>query len=252
MSGLADFQLAFASAIDRGGRRADPLESQPGFAVYRNTTPNALIDTLHANFPVTAQIVGDEAFEAAAFDFARRHPPAHPVLLDYGAGFADFLAAQSWIEDVPYLADVARLERMWTEAHLAADPVPLTIADLVALGADGWMALRLPIHPAARFAWLPTPAMTIWQAHCAEGGFESLAPEWRAEGALFTRPEAEVRSLPIVGPAQRLLLGLRLGESVRDASAAVARIYPDADFPQLFADLVASGAFSLPPHLERK
>jgi hypothetical protein len=79
MAALADFQLAFASAIDRnGGRarggRADRLEAQPGFAVYRNITPEGLIGALRGNYPVTGEIVGDEAFDALAFDYARRHP----------------------------------------------------------------------------------------------------------------------------------------------------------------------------------
>jgi hypothetical protein len=251
MSGLADFQLAFASAISRRGGRTDPLESQPGFAVYRNTTPDALIETLRANYPVTAEIVGGEAFEALAFDFGRRHPPADPILLRYGGGFADFLAAQRWIEELPYLPDVARLERLWTESHLAGDAAPLRMADLAALGTDGCMSLRLPLHPAARFAWLPTPAMTIWQAHRSEGGFDTLAPEWRGEGALFTRPDAEVRPMKIDAPAHRLLFGLRLGETFGEASAAVARVYPEANFPPLVTALVSSGAFALPPHLER-
>ena len=256
MGALGDFQLAFASAIDRSGRGlragpADRLESQPGFAVYRNTTPNALIEALGGNYPVVAEIVGAEAFEALAFDYSRRHPTSDPVLLRYGDRFADFVATQPWIGELPYLPDVARIERLWTEAHLAADAPPLGLADLAELGADGLMALRLTLQPAARFAWLSTPAMTIWQAHQKEDGFETLEPEWRAEGALLTRPNHEVRALEIDAAAHRLLSGLRLGESVRDAAAAVARLCPQADFPQLFTALALNGAFARPPCLER-
>ena len=120
---LADFQLAFAAAMGRSGGGA--LERQPGFAVYRNTTPNALIETLRAGYPVTAQLVGDEAFAILALDFARRRPPAHPVLLDYGSGFPNFLSAQPWIaEELPYLPDVAEIERLRAEAHVAACLAP--------------------------------------------------------------------------------------------------------------------------------
>jgi hypothetical protein len=256
MGALADFQLAFASAIDRDGgrariRRADPMEAQPGFEVYRNTTPQALIEALRGNYPVTVQIVGDEAFDALAFVFGRRHPPSDPILLKYGERFADFLAAQAWIEEVPYVPDVARLERLWTEAHLAADAAPLTAADLAALGADNWMAMRLALHPATRTIWLSTPAMTIWQAHLAEGGFDTLAPEWRAEGALLTRPADEVRAVPIDAPAHRLITGLRMGESFGAAAAAATRLYPEADIAALFTFFVASGALARPRQRER-
>jgi hypothetical protein len=256
MGALGDFQLVFASAIDRSGGSlrpgpADRLEAQPGFAVYRNTTPNALIEALRGNYPVVGEIVDADAFEALAFGYSRRHPPSDPVLLGYGERFADFVATQPWIDELPYLPDVARIERLWTEAHLAADAPPLGMTDLAALGADGWMDLRLSLHPAARFAWLSTPAMTIWQAHQKEAGFETLEPAWRPEGALLTRPTYEVRALEIDAPAHRLLAGLRLGESVREAAAAVARLYPQADFSQLFTALVLHGAFARPSCLER-
>lgn len=246
---LADFQLAFAAALGRSGGGA--LERQPGFAVYRNTTPNALIETLRAGYPVTAQLIGDEAFAILAMDFARRRPPAHPVLLDYGSGFPDFLAAQPWIaEELPYLPDVAEIERLRAEAHVAADGIALTLADLARLGAETWPSLRLPLHPAARFAWLRTPALTIWDAHQHDDQGE-IAPDWRAEGALIARPLDAVTTTAIDAPAHRFLAGLRLGETVGRAAGAVASLYPDADIAGLFSTLTQQGAFARPPALER-
>ncbi len=250
MPDLATFQLAFASALDRATRRG-ALERQPGFAVYRNTCVIGLIEALRAAYPVTAEIVGPEAFDALAFDFSRAHPPKSPVLADYGAAFASFLGEQPWTSELPYLAGVAELERLATEAHLAPDADPLDLGDLARIGMSGLMALRLPLHPAARFAWLRSPAMTIWLAHRDHDGFDTLAPEWRAEGALFTRPRDAVEAALIDAPAHRLLSGLRLGESVGQSAAAVADIYPETDFSELFASLVTSGAFLKPPFFER-
>lgn len=250
MPELADFQLAFASSLRRrGAPRPGSLEAQPGFAVYRNTTPNALLEALGAAYPVARQILGEAAFDELALDFARTSPPRDPVLAGYGGGFADFLAGQPWIGELPYLADVARIERMRTEAHIAADARALSLTDLGALGADGWMTLRLPLHPATRFLWMRVPALTIWKAHV--DGFDRLEPAWQAEGALVTRPISEVVVGPIGAPAHRLLFGLRLGESVGEAAAAVAKLYPESDFPALFAELVTSGAFAVPTRLER-
>lgn len=246
---LADFQLAFAAAMGRSGGGA--LERQPGFAVYRNTTPNALVEALRAGYPVVAQLVGDEAFAILALDFARRRPPTHPVLLDYGAGFPHFLAAQPWIaEELPYLPDVAEIERLRSEAHVAADGAMLDLADLAQLGTESWSTLRLPLHPTARFAWLRTPALSIWEAHQHHDQGE-IAPEWRAEGALAARPIDAVTTSAIDAPAHRFLAGLRLGETVGRAAGAVATLYPDADIAGLFSTLTQQGAFARPPALER-
>lgn len=246
---LSDFQLAFAAAMGRSG--GGTLERQPGFAVYRNTTPNALIEALRAGYPVTAQLVGDEAFAILALDFSRRRPPADPVLLHYGSGFPHFLSAQPWIADeLSYLADVAEIERLRSEAHIAADGAVLSLADLARLGTESWPSLRLPLHPAARFAWLRTPALSIWEAHQRAGQGE-IAPEWRAEGALIARPLDAVTTTAIDAPAHRFLAGLRLGETVGRAAGAVASLYPDADISGLFSTLTQQGAFARPPALER-
>jgi hypothetical protein len=248
MADLADFQLAFAAAIGRTGRRG-ALERQPGFAVYRNTGPSALIGALRGNYPVVAEIIGDEGFNQVALAFARHRPPTDPVLIGYGGRFADFLAEQPFASEIPYLADVACIERLRTEAHIAAEAPILDFRDLARIGEPGWADLRLELHPAARFDWLSTPALTIWQAH--RQGFETLAPEWRAEGVLVTRSADAIEVLPISAPEHRMLFGLRIRETIGQAAAATAGVYPTADIASIFAKLVNCGAFRRPLHLER-
>ncbi len=247
MLDLATFQLAFAAAMARTGCHGS-LERQPGFSVYRNTAPNALIEVLRGSYPVVAEILGD-AFTGVALAFVRAHPPVDPVLIRYGAGFGDFLAQQPELADLPYLPGVAAIERAQGEAQDAADAEPLAWSDLDGIGEAAWGILRLPLHPATRFAWLTTPAVTIWQAH--RDGFQTLAPEWRPEGALIVRPYAEVALLPIDAALHRLLFGLMLRESVGQAAAATATIYPDCDLAGMLATLVNSGALAKPQHLER-
>ena len=249
MPDLATFPLAFASAIDRTGRRSS-LERQPGFAVYRNTAPSALLGTLAGSYPVTAEILGAALFEDAAIAFIRRHPPKDAVLVGYGAGFAEFLEEQDWAADLPYLPGVASIERLCAEAQDAADAPALGWTELQGIAPADWESLRLPLHPACRFAWLSAPALTIWQAH--RDGFETLEPEWRAEGVLITRPDADVLVEAIDAPAHRMLFGLLLRESAGQAAAATATTYPEADIASVFATLVNSGAFGVPPSLERK
>lgn len=250
MPDLADFQLAFAAAMGRTAPRG-ALERQPGFAVYRNTAPVALIETLRANYPVVAELLGGALFGETAFQFVRAHPATDPVLLGYGASFPTFLAARDWIGELPYMPDVAAIERLRTEAHGAADLPVLTLANLAALGTDHWQGLRLRPHPATRIAWLPTPALTIWRAHHETPDFRTLAPEWRAEGVLVTRPGGVLQVHEIDAPAHRMIFGLRLGETAGEAAAATASTYPGADIASAFAILVNAGALARPQSLER-
>lgn len=249
MPDLATFQQAFSAAMTRSESRG-AFERQPGFAVYRNTSPSALIAALAAAYPVTAEILGDALFERAALGFIAHHPPRDPVLLGYGAGLAEFMQEQGWSARIPYLPDVARLERLRAEALDSADAPLLGWANLEGVRTEDWTSLRLALHPACRFVWLSTPAVTIWQAH--HDGFETLEPEWRAEGALVTRAGAGILVQAIDAPTHRMLFGLMLRETAGEAAAATAATYPAADIAGVFATLVNSGALAVPSSLERK
>ncbi len=227
---LPQFQRSFAAALDRPASGA--------MAVYRNTVLHGAVEALRANYPVVEQVVGSEMFDAIAVDFASECPPRRPVLALYGERFAGWIEGQPWAADLPYLADLARVERMRIESLMAADAEPIAAAEL----RDG----EVELHPALRFAWLATPAMSIWLAHQRPVGSE-LTPDWKAEGALFARPSAHVMHSPRIGrAAHRLLSGIRVGETLAEAIAAAARLYPDEDCPALVTSLVNLGAFVAP------
>jgi hypothetical protein len=107
----------------------------------------------------------------------------------------------------------------------------------------------LPLHPAVRFAWLSTPTFTIWRAHV--DGFETLEPDWRAEGALFARPFDAVHAAPLGETAFLLLDQLRLGRTLGKSAAMVAASHPEVEFGELLYGLVARGVFAEPPLQER-
>lgn len=221
---LFAFQREFGAALDRPATGA--------MAVYRNTVFHGAAEALRANYPVIEQILGQEMFDQVAVDFASVCPPASPVLALYGEGFADWLTHQDWVGDLPYLPDVARVERL----HVLALFAP-----------DSGMPTAMPrLHPSVQFTWVSTPAMSIWLAHQQSVGGQ-IAPEWKPEGALFARPSPFVmHALRIGRAAHRMLSGIRLGETVSAATAAAARLYPDEDCPAVFASLVNLGLFAGP------
>ncbi|MEW5882052.1 MAG: DNA-binding domain-containing protein [Pseudomonadota bacterium] len=239
--------LAAAPAVERGDAAADAvarLAAQPGFAVYRNTVLRGCIDALQANFPAVARLVGDEWFRAAAAVFARASLPAHPTLLDYGAGFSDFLARFEPAAELPYLAEVARLDRLWTEAHVAADAPPLDPAELAALSVAELSRTALRVHPAARWFESDTlPVYTIWRRNRYDDA-ECGEIEWRGEGALLTRPHGEVLHGGLDAAGVAFVAACARGASIAVAvSHALARD-PRVDLAALTHRLLQAGAFS--------
>jgi hypothetical protein len=233
VSELKKFQSEFASALMADGQGAPSFGSQ-AFAVYRNTSARGAVEALRASYPTVDMLVGEEMFTQVALDYRKERPPATPVLSDYGADFAVFLSRQPWTCELPYLADVARLDWLWLDAFLAPDAgsLPKAVAGNTAI----------TLHPAARFAWLATPAMTIWQAHRDPWSMEELDPDWIEEGALFTRPGRCVRAELIDAAFHRLLMACVLPATVTDITETVAAAYPQSDIPKLLQRGVASGA----------
>ena len=151
---LTAFQDGFSAALLGRAAQApwlSALESQPGFAVYRNTVLKGCIDALQANYRTVCQLVGEDWFRAAAGVYAQAQPPRDGLLMNYGAGFGDFLASFAPAADLPYLPAIARLDRCWTECHLAADATAVDRGWLVQQAPDTLPRVQLRPHPAARW-----------------------------------------------------------------------------------------------------
>jgi hypothetical protein len=251
---LAAFQDAFAHALfaapEDAGSGMARLVAQPAFAVYRNTVTKSCVDTLHANFPAVARLVGDDWFRAAAAVYVARERPREASLLAYGAGFPAFLASFPPAADVPYLADVARVDRIWTESHVAADAPSLRALDLVGIDTGVLARSVLAVHPAARWAWFPhAPICTFWSANRYETTMEPAMP-WRGQGVLLTRPADVVEWTEIDLAACSLLDACAAGRSVEDAMQAALGADGDANVARVVAALLNAGAASrlVAPH----
>ena len=237
----AEFQRSFAQAI---AAKMPPRGMPPAFAVYRNTWLKGLLDALDANFPTVAMILGPEGFKAVGLEYARDHPADTPVLALYGRDFPDFLAVHPAGRELPYLRDVAALERLWTECFFAADAPALRPKDYASLRPAEMLGLHPRLHPAARFARFETPAVTIWQAHRSEGEFEEIEPEWGAERALVSRSDAAVTVTLLDEATYKMLIEIRSGRALGSAIAAAADAYPGSDLSGGVTTIIERGALT--------
>src|SRR5205807_5231062 len=124
-------------------RRPDPAAR---LRIYRNHAFATLGAVLEGTFPVVCRLVDKRFFAYAAHEYLREHPPHSRCLVEYGAGFADFLAGFGPCRRLPYLADVARFEWALNIAATVREATPLQAEILAAIPA-GWaayVAFRLP------------------------------------------------------------------------------------------------------------
>ncbi len=228
-----------AEAVPAGvnGRRA--VTDTRRFAVYRNNVHVSLVEALSKRYPVVARLVGDDFFRGMARVYVASRKPASPLLIHYGADFPEFIAGFAPAATIPYLPDVARLESAWLEAYHAADAVPLGIAALLALPAEGLPGLRLVPHPATRLVVSRLPVGSIWSAHRSD----PVQPigHARPETVLLVRPVADVGVTVLPAGDTGFVTALLSGKSVAEAAALAG---PETAPAQVLAGLVGLGAFT--------
>jgi hypothetical protein len=246
LGALGGFQDAFAAALldpDGACGTVRALALQPGFAVYRNTVVKGCIDALQANFPTVTALVGEEWLRAAAAVHVREALPPTPLLLEYGERFPAFLDGFEPARALPYLGDVARCDRLWTEAHLARDEAPLAAAAVVALDRATLGTARLRLHAAARWVWFETtPAAAIWGASREQLPLEDI--DWQPGGVLITRPHDTVRWTALDRAGCTFLDACAAGMTVSEAVALALDANPDADLAALMAQILDIGTFT--------
>lgn len=244
ISSFAQRQAAFASAVLDPGKPVpaglvgpDGLPSARRFAVYRNNVVVGLIETLKAAFPATSRLVGDEFFSAMARFYVMREPPASPIMLDYGASFPAFIGGFEPAGGVPYLEDVARLERAWVEAYHAAEALPLDPALLSRIKPEDMASVCLDLHPSVRIVRSAFPVVAIWQVNVGEGDAAGIQLDG-GHDALVARPDSEVavRSLPI--GAAVFLQSLQSGAAIINAMKAALSDSPGFDLSRALAGIM--------------
>lgn len=239
VSGLLDPERDPPAFITGPGGKA----ATKRYAVYRNNVTVSLINALAATFPATQRITGVDFFRAMARAHVRATPPTSPLLFEYGRDFADFTDRYEPARSMPWLADVARLERAWLDAYHAADDKPLSPGALAAIPAEQMTNVVLVPHPAAHVLRSRYSAVTIFAANRVEAPMPRIDAS-KAEDALITRPNLEVavRVLPPGGAVflSQLLAGAPLGAAADTAFVSE----PDFDLAANIAGMIEAGVFT--------
>ena len=97
---LLELQLQLRQALLGGNAselvaaiRGDGLAPSARLAIYRHHAVATLSAVLKGTFPVVCRLVDERFFAYAAHEYLREHPPHSRCIVEYGADFADFLAA---------------------------------------------------------------------------------------------------------------------------------------------------------------
>ncbi|NWA05139.1 HvfC/BufC N-terminal domain-containing protein [Pseudomonas gingeri] len=219
---------------------ADPASR---FAVYRNNVQSSLSNALADSYPVVMQLVGEAFFRAMAGVYVQHCPPASPILNHYGQDFGDFIQDFAPAASVPYLADVARLERLRINAYHAADATPVSPEQLGHYLADpeSLITLRMHLHPSLAVLDSAHAVVSLWQAHQGEGRLEQIDPT-RGEAALILRQHWQVEVFRIDSGTLAFIRSLQNDAPLAQAIAGACEAGAGFDPSQALALLIRHSA----------
>jgi hypothetical protein len=216
--------------------------AQKRFNVYRNNVTYSLKSALGEIFPSVLKCCGEDRFSHVSSLYVRDHPPTSRLLFEYGGKFGDFLDTfEPARQQMPWLADLARLERAWLDAWHSADETPLASESLSTFAPEDMERLVFAPHSAmmvleSRFA--------IYDLFLAARNDQDIAAvELRnPQSVLVTRPrfDVELRLLPLGGAT--FFTALQAGMTLGDAAGAALAEAGDFDLASAIAALLAAGA----------
>ena len=231
------FRAALGGAPLPPGLIADQPDAARRLAVYRNNVAVSLAQALAARFPVIQRLVGPAFFAPLARAYLAQDPPRSPVLAEWGAGFAAFLAGFPPLAAWPYMADVARIEEARGRAFHAADAAPLAPAALSPAALEGADPgrLRLALHPSVTLLRLDHPAVAIWAAN-QPGATPAPLPQGPQIALILRDPAFDV-PVEAIEPADAALI-----EALQQGAPLARAVPPGHDPTPRLVALMRQGA----------
>ncbi len=207
------------------------------FSVYRNNVAVSLKEALETGFPATARLLGPTNFETLAQGYLRARPPQSPLMMLFGEGFADYIAAIPALKSLGYLPDVAQLEYAMRQSYHAGDAAPLDPAKLAALPPEALNKARLSFAPAVRLVLSDWPIHAIRQKALEE---DAPNPPGTAQPVLITRPDYDPVPHPLALEQAVLIAALMDGATLSRALTQA----PRADLGAVLSLLLAQSALT--------
>lgn len=85
-------------------------EFEARLSIYKNNYYASLIEAMEASFETVYKLVGEDFFKALCKAYLQAHPPQNPIVILLGENFPGFITSFPHTQQIPYLADVAKLD----------------------------------------------------------------------------------------------------------------------------------------------
>jgi len=170
MLSLHEMQTGFAAALfDPSASRqaprirADGISPAVRLGFYRTNVFENYRKALRLTYPAVEKLVGAGFFGRLAEEYIRQYPSHSGDVGRQGEQFAEFLRHHACAEQLPYLADVARLEWCIEESFNEQDAQSLPLQRFASVPEEHYQHLRFLLAPSCRLMSSDFPVNHIWE-----------------------------------------------------------------------------------------
>lgn len=251
MHALPEIQARFYAAImaGAGGDDAavlavleeDARRGRRRLAAYRRGIFGNLCNALAATYPVVARVVGLPFFREAARRYILVNPSMSGDLNEYGEGFAAFFETYPYAAELPYLADVARLEWLLQTTAQAADSGPADLSWLAGIPAERYGELVFELAPACARMDSVWPVDAIWRVNQDAHGEDMEVDFSQGSRVLLRRDQGRAAPEPLSAAEAAFIDALACGMPLAAAAASALQEEAGFDFGPRLQEWLASG-----------
>lgn len=160
--------------------------------VYATGLVARATEAIENDFPALARVLGPGPLRSLVGRYTRRFPPHSHDLGRIGDHLADFLASDALAGELPFLADLTRLEWAVAESFVSRDEPALRWDDLAHLGAEAVAEAPLRLHRSARLVLSEWPVHDIWSCRKKPASEVDIAMVGRPSRVLVARRGLDV------------------------------------------------------------
>lgn len=216
------------------------IANEDRIRVYQDNVLINLYNSLKNKYPNICKLVDERFFRYAVDEYLKLYRPASGDLDMFGESFCDFIGHFPPAKNVPYLADIARLEWELHRAYFAADHDPLDRKQLAAIAPEQLGDVRFILHPSVSIIVSRYPIDRIWAFVQGEGE-EAVDLETGGADMLVVRLEFVIHHYTLEKGEAPFLRHLQQGENLYAAYEAASCEREDFDIGQALQRWVERG-----------
>jgi hypothetical protein len=163
------------------------------WAIYRNAYLVRLAEAIENDYPAIERITGHDAFQGLCRRYVMEFPPHSHDIGRAGERLADYLPTDPVTTALPFLPDLARLERALADAMVSADVESLQWEEISGMPVERFATLPLCPAPATVLIESRWPVPSLWLAKDQPNDAIDIALEGHPSVILVTRQGLQPR-----------------------------------------------------------